>query len=96
MPADLRRTLTELQALIEQRATALASQGVEQDQPWVRRLGPPPRDRKACGLGAAGPHDRRLPRPPRHHRQRSARTRAQRPGSTVRLPARHAAAVEHR
>lgn len=42
MPADMHRTLTELQALIEKRAAALASQAIQADQPWVRRLGPPP------------------------------------------------------
>jgi hypothetical protein len=44
MPADMHRTLTELQHLIEQRATALASQAVQEGQAWVRRLGPPPTD----------------------------------------------------
>jgi hypothetical protein len=42
MPADMHRTLTELQDLIEQRATALASQAIDEGQPWVRRVGPPP------------------------------------------------------
>ncbi|TWE13064.1 conjugative relaxase-like TrwC/TraI family protein [Rudaeicoccus suwonensis] len=42
MPADMHRTLTELQDLIEQRATALAGQAVQEGQAWVRRLGPPP------------------------------------------------------
>ena len=41
MPADMHCTLTELQALIEQCATALASQAVQEGRPWVRRLGPP-------------------------------------------------------
>jgi hypothetical protein len=44
MPADMHSTLTELRELIEQRAAALASQAVQERQPWVRRLGPPPRD----------------------------------------------------
>jgi conjugative relaxase-like TrwC/TraI family protein len=44
MPNDMHRTLTELQALIEQRATVLASQAVQEGQSWVRRLGPPPSD----------------------------------------------------
>ena len=44
MPADMHRTLTELQDLIEQRAAVLASQAVREGQPWVRRLGPPPTD----------------------------------------------------
>ena len=44
MPADMHRSLTELQDLIEQRATALASQAIQDGQPWVRRLGPPPTD----------------------------------------------------
>ena len=44
MPADMHRTLTELQALIEQRATVLAGQAVREGQSWVRRLGPPPAD----------------------------------------------------
>ncbi|MGH3157153.1 MAG: ATP-dependent DNA helicase, partial [Streptosporangiaceae bacterium] len=44
MPTDMRRTLTELRDLIEQRATALASQAIQDGQPWVRRLGPPPTD----------------------------------------------------
>jgi conjugative relaxase-like TrwC/TraI family protein len=44
MPADMHHTLTELQDLIEQRATALASQAIQDRQPWVRRLGPPPTD----------------------------------------------------
>ena len=44
LPADMHRTLTELQHLIEQRATALASHAIQDSQPWVRRLGPPPTD----------------------------------------------------
>ena len=42
MPGDMHNTLTELQELIEQRATTLAGQAVAEQQPWVRRLGPPP------------------------------------------------------
>jgi len=42
MPADMHRTLNELQHLIEQRAAVLAGQAVQQGQAWVRRLGPPP------------------------------------------------------
>ena len=44
MPTDMHRTLTELQDLIEQRATALASQAIQEGQPWVRRCGSPPTD----------------------------------------------------
>ncbi len=44
MPADMHRTLTELRDLIEQRATALASEALQEGQSWVRRLGPPPAD----------------------------------------------------
>ncbi len=44
MPADMHRTLTELRDLIEHRATALAGQAIQDGQPWVRRLGPPPTD----------------------------------------------------
>lgn len=44
MPADMRRALTELRDSTEQRATALAGQATQEDQPWVRRLGPPPAD----------------------------------------------------
>ncbi len=44
MLTDLHHTLTELRDLIEQRATALASQAIQDSQPWVRRLGPPPTD----------------------------------------------------
>jgi len=44
MPADMHRTLTELQGLIEQRADALMSQAIQESQSWVRRLGPPPTD----------------------------------------------------
>lgn len=42
MTADMHRTLTELQELIEQRATALADQAIAERQPWIPRLGPPP------------------------------------------------------
>jgi conjugative relaxase-like TrwC/TraI family protein len=48
MPAEMHRTLTELQALIEQRAAALAGQAIQERQPWVRRLGPPPTDPARC------------------------------------------------
>jgi conjugative relaxase-like TrwC/TraI family protein len=41
MPADMRRTLTELAKLIEQRADALTQQAIEGREPWVRRLGSP-------------------------------------------------------
>lgn len=44
MPTDMRRTLTDLRDLIEQRTTTLASQAIQESQPWVRRLGPPPAD----------------------------------------------------
>ena len=44
MPADVQQTLRELQDLIEQRAAALASHAIQESQPWVRRLGPPPTD----------------------------------------------------
>ncbi|MGO9791380.1 MAG: MobF family relaxase [Solirubrobacteraceae bacterium] len=44
MPADMRRTLSELAALIEKRADALTKQAIQQNQPWVARLGPTPRD----------------------------------------------------
>jgi hypothetical protein len=44
MLADMQRTLTELRDLIEQRAAALAGQAIQEDRPWVRRLGPPPAD----------------------------------------------------
>jgi hypothetical protein len=44
MPADMHRTLTELKTLIEQRATALANQAVQERRAWVRRLGLPPAD----------------------------------------------------
>ena len=44
MPTDMAQTLGELAELIDQRATALASQAIQESQPWVRRLGPPPTD----------------------------------------------------
>jgi UvrD-like helicase C-terminal domain len=44
MPSDMAQTLSELAELIEQRATALASQAIQEGQPWVRRLGLPPTD----------------------------------------------------
>jgi conjugative relaxase-like TrwC/TraI family protein len=44
MPADMHRTLSELQDLIEQRTAALAGQTIREGQSWVRRLGPPPAD----------------------------------------------------
>jgi conjugative relaxase-like TrwC/TraI family protein len=44
MPTYMRQALTELGELIEQRADALASQAINEGQPWVRRLGPPPVD----------------------------------------------------
>jgi hypothetical protein len=48
MPADVRRALTDLRDLIEQRATALASQAIQENQPWAGRLGPPPTDPARC------------------------------------------------
>lgn len=44
MPADMRRSLTELRDLLAQRASALAEQAVHDGQPWTRQLGPPPAD----------------------------------------------------
>ncbi|HWG01455.1 MAG TPA: hypothetical protein VG164_06355 [Trebonia sp.] len=44
MAAEIHRALTELRDLIEQRATALASQAVQEGQPWAQRLGLPPTD----------------------------------------------------
>lgn len=44
MPADMAQTLGELAELIDQRAAALASHAIQDSQPWVRRLGPPPTD----------------------------------------------------
>jgi hypothetical protein len=44
MPSDMAQTLGELAELIEQRASVVASQAIQQGQPWVRRLGPPPAD----------------------------------------------------
>ncbi|MDA8298183.1 MAG: relaxase domain-containing protein [Actinomycetota bacterium] len=39
MPTDMRQALGELQDLIEQRATALAIEAIQDGQPWVSRLG---------------------------------------------------------
>ncbi len=44
MPTDMAQTLGELAELIDQRATALASQAIQEGQTWVRRLGSPPTD----------------------------------------------------
>lgn len=44
MPADMRRTLTELGDLIEQRADALTEHAIQQNQPWIASLGPTPSD----------------------------------------------------
>lgn len=44
MPADMAQTLGELAELIDQRAAALASKAIQDGQPWVPRLGPPPTD----------------------------------------------------
>ncbi len=48
MPADMRRTLTELAELIEQRADVLVEDAIEVRQPWVRSLGSPPSDPARC------------------------------------------------
>jgi hypothetical protein len=45
MPPNMRRALTELRDLIEQRAAFLARQAVQEGQPWMRRLGPLSTDR---------------------------------------------------
>ncbi len=42
MPAEMSRTLTELGDLIEQRADALTEYAIQNNQPWVAHLGPPP------------------------------------------------------
>ena len=60
MPADMRRTLTELADLIERRADALADQAVQERQPWVRRLGPVPADQPNVSPG----NSRSAPLPP--------------------------------
>ena len=44
MPADMAQTLSGLSDLIEQRATALTSQVIQEGYPWVRRLGSTPTD----------------------------------------------------
>ena len=42
MSTEMKSALTQRQALIESRATALAESVVERNEPWLRRLGPPP------------------------------------------------------
>ncbi len=44
MPAEMRRTPSELGDLIEQRADALTEHAIQQNQPWVASLGPTPSD----------------------------------------------------
>lgn len=44
MPADIAQTLSGLSEVIEQRATALTSQAIQEGHPWVRRLGSTPTD----------------------------------------------------
>jgi conjugative relaxase-like TrwC/TraI family protein len=44
MPADMRRTLSELGDLIEQRADALTEHAIQQNRPWIASLGPTPSD----------------------------------------------------
>ncbi|MHB1865441.1 MAG: MobF family relaxase [Candidatus Saccharimonadales bacterium] len=44
MPADMRRTLSELGDLIEQRTDALTEHAIRNSQPWVASLGPTPSD----------------------------------------------------
>ena len=40
----MRRTLSELGDLIEQRANALTEHAIQQNQPWIASLGPTPSD----------------------------------------------------
>jgi len=42
MRAEMKSALTQRQALIESRATALAESAAERNEPWLRRLGTPP------------------------------------------------------
>jgi hypothetical protein len=44
MPTDMRRTLSELGDLIEQRADALTEHAIQNNQPWIANLGPTPSD----------------------------------------------------
>lgn len=44
MPAEMRRTLTELGDLIEQRTDTLTENAIQNNQPWVASLGPTPTD----------------------------------------------------
>ena len=44
LAADMRRTLSELGDLIEQRADALTEHAIQNNQPWVANLGPTPSD----------------------------------------------------
>ncbi len=44
MPAEMRRTLSELGDLIEQRTDALTEHAIQNNQPWVASLGPTPSD----------------------------------------------------
>jgi len=44
MPAEMRRTLSELGDLIEQRAATLTEHAIQQNQPWIASLGPTPSD----------------------------------------------------
>jgi conjugative relaxase-like TrwC/TraI family protein len=44
MPADMRRTLSELGDLIEQRADTLTKHAIQNNQPWIASLGPTPSD----------------------------------------------------
>jgi hypothetical protein len=44
MPAEMRRTLSELGGLIEQRADALTEHAIQNNQPWVASLGTTPSD----------------------------------------------------
>ena len=44
MPDDMRDALAERQHLIEQRARTLADTAIAEHAPWIRALGPPPRD----------------------------------------------------
>jgi hypothetical protein len=44
MPAEMRRTLSELGDPIEQRADTLTQHTIQRNQPWVASLGPTPSD----------------------------------------------------
>ncbi|WP_460817521.1 MobF family relaxase [Microbacterium petrolearium] len=48
MPEDMTRALTELRALIEQRAQALADDALTEKPPWIKTLGPQPRPGSAA------------------------------------------------